>query len=254
MNFTDKVILITGASSGIGANAAIAMSKLGGKIVIVGRNESRLNNISDQVKAAGSSTPLIIVADVTTDAERIINETIQHFGKINVLVNNAGIGLTKNITDSTIEEFDRVMNTNLRSVIVLTKLCVPHLEKTRGNIINISSIAGSVIIPSIPFYSISKAGIHLFTQSAAVEYGPKHIRVNAIAPGLIDTPIFETVGLIGNKREMLMQNIISRYPIGRIGIVDDVANAIIYLASDLASFITGTVLRVDGGAVPASAY
>lgn len=254
MNFNDKVILITGGSSGIGANSAVAMSKLGGNIVIVGRNESKLNDASQQIKAAGSPRPFIIVADVTTDAERIINETIQHFGKINVLVNNAGISLPKNITDSTVEDFDRVMNTNLRSVVVLTKLCVPHLQKTRGNIINISSIAGSVVIPSLPFHSIAKAGINLFTQSAAVEFGAKNIRINAIAPGIIDTPIFETIGLTGNIREILMRDIISRYPIGRIGTVDDVTNAIIYSASDLASFVTGTVFRVDGGAVPASAF
>lgn len=142
MSFDGKVILITGASSGIGADAARHLAKLGAKVSIVGRNEKRLKEVAEEIIKDGSLTPLPILADVNRDAERIVNETIKHFGKLDVLVNNAGIFALDSITEVKISEFDRVFDTNVRSVITLTKLCVPHLEKSKGNIVNVSSLAG----------------------------------------------------------------------------------------------------------------
>lgn len=141
MPFKDKVILITGSGSGIGADASRHLAKLGGKIVLVDRDEKNVFEVAEQIKKAAYATPLVIVADVTVDAERIINETISHFGQLNVLVNNAGIVLYDSVTSVKMSEFDRIFDVNVRSFVTLTQLAVPHLEKTKGNIVNTASIA-----------------------------------------------------------------------------------------------------------------
>lgn len=183
MEFDDKVIVITGASSGIGADAARHLSRLGGKVVLVGRNQIRLNRVAVEIKSSGSPTPFTIVADITKDSKRIIDETIAHFGKLDVLVNNAGINFEVPVMDASIEIFDQVFNTNVRSVIELCKLSVPHLEQTKGNIVNVSSICGMVPVYSATFYSMSKAALDQFTQCASNEFGRKGIRVNSVNPG-----------------------------------------------------------------------
>lgn len=142
MSFDGKFVLVTGGSSGIGADAALHVAKLGAKVAIVGRNKNNLNDVAEKIKKSGALAPLVIVADVTKDAERIVEETIKNFRKLDVLVNNAGCLILDNFADVNMLEFDRQFDTNVRSAIYLTKLCVPHLEKTKGNIVNVSSIAG----------------------------------------------------------------------------------------------------------------
>lgn len=173
MSFVNKVILITGASSGIGAHAAVHLAKKGASIALVGRNEKRLIAVSEEIKSAGSPKPLVVVADITTDVERIIEETVNHFGKLDVLINNAGILSRNSIENIDLSEYDRIMNTNVRSIIHLTKLAVPHLEKTKGNILNVSSIAGFRIRPNSLAYSISKAAVNQLTKSAALDLASK---------------------------------------------------------------------------------
>lgn len=254
MEFTDKTILITGASSGIGRETARYLSSSGAKVVLVGRNENRLNRVAEEIKTAGSPTPLAIVADVVKDSKRIIDQTIAHFGKLDVLVNNAGINVEVSVMDANIDIYDQVFNTNVRSVIELCKWAVPHLEKTKGNIVNVSSICGMVPVYSSTFYSMSKAALDQFTKCASNEFGRKGIRVNSVNPGLIDTPIFETVGMSPKEIAKFIEENGKKYPVGRIGNVSDVSRCIAFLASDRAEFITGTLLRVDGGAVTSAAY
>ena len=160
----------------IGADAAVHLAKRGGSIALVGRNEDRLSDVREKIKRAGAPKPLIIVADVTTDAERIINETVNHFGRLDVLINNAGILSRNTVETAELSEYDRIMNTNVRAVIELTKLAIPHLEKTKGNILNVSSIAGLRIRPNSFVYSISKAALNQLTKSAALDLAPKGIR------------------------------------------------------------------------------
>lgn len=136
MSFVNKVIIITGAGSGIGAHAAVHLASKGAKISLVDRNEIGLIEISDQIKSAGAPDPLFIVADVTTDAERIIGDTVNHFGKLDILINNAGIVARNSVETIDLDEYDRIMNVNVRIIVVLSKLSVPHLEKTKGNILN----------------------------------------------------------------------------------------------------------------------
>lgn len=247
MSLSGKVILVTGASSGIGADAAIHLSKLGANVAIVGRDAAKLHNVAEQIIAAGSPEPLEIVADVTKDTDTIINNTIQKFGKLDVLVNNAGIARFASETLGTLDIYDSIMNTNVRSVLALTKAAVPHLEQTKGNVINVSSIAGSIVIPGGVAYAMSKAALDHFTQNAAVELAPKGIRVNAINPGAVDTPIFSSIGLDEEARQKFLEGCKTSYPAGRAGIVEDTSNAIAFLAQDASNFITGHLLFVDGG-------
>lgn len=252
MNFANKTILITGASSGIGAHAAQHLAKKGAKVALVGRNEERLNLVSEQIKNASSPVPLVIVADVTTDAERIITETINHFGQLDILINNAGIIARNSIENIDINEYDRLMNTNVRSVIQITKLAVPYLEKTKGNILNVSSAAGLRVKPNSLAYCISKAAINQLTKSAALDLAPKGIRVNAINPVAIRTPLFETgFGLTPDQAKTFFDKFSTIYPVGRVGEVTDTTAAIEFLTSDTASFITGALFPVDGGALTA---
>ncbi|XP_031638458.1 uncharacterized protein LOC116350698 [Contarinia nasturtii] len=254
MEFNDKVIIISGASSGIGAETARLLSSMGGRVVLVGRNQERLNNVVADIIKAGSPTPHAIVADVTKDCQRIVDETISHYGKLDVLVNNAGINIEIPIMDATTLQYEQIFDTNVKSVITLTKLCVPHLEKTNGNIVNVSSICGMVPVYSSTFYSMSKAALDQFTQCAANEFGRKHIRVNSVNPGLIETPIFETVGMSPDEIKTFIEENGKKYPVGRIGRVSDISRCIAFLASERAEFITGTLLKCDGGAVSAAAY
>ncbi|XP_055325884.1 uncharacterized oxidoreductase TM_0325-like [Sitodiplosis mosellana] len=252
MSFTGKVVIVTGASSGIGADAARHLAKLGAKVSIVGRNEKRLNQVAEQIKSAGSPAPLAIVADVTKDAQRIVDKTIKHFGKLDVLLNNAGIVIQDNVTEINLSEFDRIFDTNVRSVITLTKLSVPYLEKTKGNIVNVSSVAGLKAIPNIMTYCMSKAALDQFTKCSALDLAPKGIRVNSINPAAVRTPIFETFGVNEEQAEKMLEEYKKRYPLGRVGEVHDTSAAIAYLADDeVSSFLTGILLPVDGGSIVA---
>lgn len=237
ISFTGKVIIITGAASGLGADAARYIAKLGGSVALVDINAKGINELVDQIKIDQSPNPLAIVADVTKDAERIINETIQHFGKLDVLVNSAGIGREKNIMNSDISIFDELMNTNVRSIVILTKLAVPHLEKTRGNIVNVSSIAGIVPV-KYTFYGMGKAALDHFSRSAANEFGARNIRVNTVNPSFVITPMVEYTHS-PEQIAYIKKQCKERYPIGRCGEVEEVSAAIAFLASDAASFITG---------------
>lgn len=140
-SFENKVILITGASSGIGAHAAVHLAKKGAKISLVDRNESGLVDVSEQVISAGGPKPLKIIGDVTKDCERIIGDTVSHFGKLDVLINNAGIVARNSVETIDLDEYDRIMNVNVRSIVQLSKLAVPHLERTKGNIVSCCCIA-----------------------------------------------------------------------------------------------------------------
>lgn len=253
MSFTNKVILITGASSGIGAHAAVHLAKKGGSIALVGRSERRLHEVKETIENNGASqTPLVIVADVTADAERIIAETIKHFGKLDVLINNAGVGSRNTIENIDLTEYDRIMDTNVRSIIELSKLTVPYLEKSGGNILNVSSAAGLRVKPEMFAYCISKAAVNQLTKSAALDLASKGIRVNAINPVAIRTPIFETSLMIKpGESDEFFNSFKNIYPLGRVGEVTDTSAAIEYLIGDTASFITGLLLPVDGGALTA---
>lgn len=243
MSFENKVVIVTGSSSGIGRDAAIHLAKLGAHLSLIGRNVERLNDVKNEIIANGSTTPLVIAADVTKDAETIITKTVEHFGKINILVNNAGMLTEENVENMTMEAFDKTMDTNLRSVIQLTQKAIPYLEETKGNILNVSSTAGLKAVPNLLSYCISKAALDQFTKCISLELAPKGIRVNSINPAAIRTPLYKTLGIDGKEEQELFDAYKSRYPMARIGEVSDTSAAIAYLTGDAASFIAGVLLQ-----------
>lgn len=250
MEFKDKVVLITGASSGIGAGTAEFLSKLGAWLVLVGRNKTNLENTASKcIQVADAPLPLLIIADVTieADANRIIDETIAKFNRIDVLVNNAGVLERGTIENTSVEQYDRVMNTNVRSIYYLTHLAVPHLIAAKGNIVNVSSVNGMRSFPGVLAYNISKAAVDQFTQCVALELADKGVRVNSVNPGVIVTEIHKRGGMDDAAYAQFLEHSRTTHALGRAGNVIEVAETIAFLASDRASFITGTLVPVDGG-------
>lgn len=221
--------------------AAIHLAKLAANVALVGRNKDRLNEVKQQIIVNGSSEPLVLVADVTKDSEKIITETVEHFGKINVLINNAGIMTEESIENITMEAFDKTMDTNLRSAIQMTQKAIPYLEKTKGNVLNVSSTAGLKAVQNLLSYCISKAALDQLTKCSALDLAPKGIRVNSINPAAIRTPLYRSLGIDSKEEQEMFDTYKARYPMGRVGEVSDTNAAIEYLTGDSASFITGQV-------------
>lgn len=248
MSFNEKVVLITGAGSGIGAETAKHFAKLGGKLAIVDIKGENLDKVASDILANGSKFPALkIVADVSKDAERIISETVGHFGKLDVLINNVGVAAADCLMSVKTDVFDRIMLVNVRSTVFLTQLAVQHLKSTKGNVVNVSSLLGTIPHPELLTYSMSKAAITQFTKSIAIELGPLGIRVNAVAPGIINTTLLQM--LPAERWRSMLTNIQTTYPVRRIGETNDIASAISFLAdNEAAAFVTGSILSVDGGA------
>ncbi|XP_030025308.2 2-(R)-hydroxypropyl-CoM dehydrogenase-like [Manduca sexta] len=250
MNFNDKVIFVTGGSSGIGAAIAVKFAAHGAKVAIVGRNETKLKNVSVECERSGSK-PLIIIADVARDgdADKAISATITHFGKIDVLVNNAGItGYSSIVTNDTMVLFDRIMSVNLRAAVFITHLTVPYLIETKGNIINVSSIASTCALSKGHYaYCTSKAALDHFSRCIALELAPQGVRVNTVNPGPVKTDIIENTG----TPEAFLGDVWEKYknimPLKRIGEPEEIADLVMFLASDKARGITGGSFISDNG-------
>lgn len=250
MNFNGKVVLITGSSSGIGAATAEHFSKLGAILALTGRNADNLNaTIEKCVTKDNTPRPLPIIADITieSDAKMIIEKVIQTFGRLDVLINNAGIIERGTIETTSLEQYDRVMNTNVRSIYHLTMLAVPHLIASKGNIVNVSSVNGIRSFPGILAYNISKSAVDQFTRCVALELAAKGVRCNSINPGVIVTDIHKRGGMSEEDYQKFLEHSRSTHALGRAGTVEETAAAIAFLASDQATFITAVQLPVDGG-------
>ncbi|KAI5639635.1 enoyl-(Acyl carrier protein) reductase domain-containing protein [Phthorimaea operculella] len=248
----NKVAIVTGASSGIGAVIAEKFAEEGAKVVMVGRNKDRLANVAKQVEAKGNK-PLVVVGDVTNedDCRRIVSETLKHFGKLDVLVNNAGIvGNAMSILDEDIvNKLDKVLSTNLRSVVFMTHVAALHLIESKGNIINISSIASKKTLIAIPFgYSVSKAALDHFSRCNALEFSSKGVRVNVINPGPVRTEVMENSGLTDPAAvEQHWENMRAATALKRNGECEEIADLAAFLASDKARSITGGTYVSDNG-------
>ncbi|XP_055639454.1 3-oxoacyl-[acyl-carrier-protein] reductase FabG-like [Toxorhynchites rutilus septentrionalis] len=248
MNFAGKVVLITGASSGIGAATAKKLSELGATLALTGRKLENLNHVAAEC-TVGPVTPLVIPGDITkeADTERILKATIEKFGKLDVLVNNAGIIETGTIETTSLEQFDRVMNTNIRSIYHVTMLAVPHLIKTQGNVVNVSSVNGIRSFPGVLAYNISKMAVDQFTRCVALELAAKTVRVNCVNPGVTVTNLHKRGGMDEETYKKFLEHSKNTHAMGRPGEATEVADAIVFLASETASFITGASLPIDGG-------
>lgn len=238
-----KVAIITGASRGIGRAIAIEFAKEGALLSLVySKDDNGINETINEIKKIGSSY-LVIKKDISdfNSTLEISNETINHFGKIDILVNNAGKSIVNIFSDSTKEDINSIIGTNLLGAIYLSKHVIPHLYNKGGAILNISSMWGEVGASMEVLYSTTKGGINLFTKALSKELAPSNIRVNAIAPGVIDTTMNDCFSQ--DEKDNLSQEI----PLSRFGKTSEVAKAAVFLCSSDASYITGHILRVDGG-------
>ena len=244
----EKVAVITGASSGIGNASARLFAQNGWHVVAVGRNQQELAELREGVRETAGSMRLQL-ADLTETShiDRVITEINEHSARIDVLVNAAGIIKNGTIENTTLEDWDRMMEINLRSVFYLTQKCVPFLAKTKGNIVNISSVAGTRAFPNVLAYCVSKAAIDQFTRCTALELAPKGIRVNAVNPGVVVTNIHKRGGMNESDYEAFLERSKTTHPLGRVGTADEVAELVYYLASEKASWITGGTYEIDGG-------
>ena len=245
----DKVVLVTGASSGIGRAAALLFANNGATVVAAGRNESELTELSKSVKKSGKGAIKPHLADLTelSQIERLVNEAIDNNGQIDVLVNSAGVIKMGSIGTTTLDDWDKLMQINLRSVFQLTQMCVPNLAKTKGNIVNVSSVAGMRAFPNVLAYCVSKAAIDQFTRCTALELAPQGIRVNAISPGVVVTNLHKRSGMEDDAYQKFLEHSKTTHPIGRVGTPEEVAELIYFLASDKAGWITGANYEIDGG-------
>ena len=242
MRLKDKIAIITGGGTGIGLATARAFCQEGAKVILFGRRKEKLEKAVE--KLGGSA--MIVQGDMTNnnDLDKLINETLHNFKKIDVLVNNAGLFNGSPLHEISDSQWDEIMDINIRSVFQLTRRVLPvMLSQKYGSIIHISSILGLIAVPKVAAYNVSKGALNQFSRSIAVEYDSSGIRSNSICPGLIATDM--TADLM--KDADLMKEWSKEYPIGRFGKPEDVANACLYLASDESSFVTGITLPVDGG-------
>jgi len=245
-----KVALITGASSGIGAAAAIHFAELGAKLSLTGRNLANLQETSASCKKNGcQDDPLLIVADLSKeeDTERVVAETMTKFERIDILVNSAGILLNNTVEEVNLADYDRIMNINLRSVFHLTGLCAPHLVTAKGNVVNVSSVTGLRSFPNVNTYCVSKSALDQMTRCSALDLAAKGVRVNAVNPGVIKTEVHLRGGMSEEKYAEFLKHCAQTHALGRYGEPREVATVIAFLASDAASFITGATIPVDGG-------
>lgn len=244
MHLDGKVTIVTGASRGIGRSVAIELAKLGAKVVInYAGNEAAAEEVKKQIVAAGGQA-IIIKADVgnVEAVDAMVKETMDTFGKIDILVNNAGITRDNLLMRMKEEDWDAVMNINLKGVFVCTKAISRIMMKQRtGKIINMTSVVGLMGNAGQANYAAAKAGVIGFTKSMAKELASRGITVNAIAPGFISTDMTAVLS------EQVKKDLAEKIPVGRLGSPEDVAAAVAFLASDSANYITGQTLNVDGG-------
>ena len=231
-----KVVIVTGGGSGIGGATSRAFVSLGHKVIIGQRSTADIDGADS----------LSVDLSGPDQCAMLIDQAIERYGRLDVLVNNAGMMSESSVEDTSIELWDRTMAINLRAPFILTKLAIPHLRKTRGAIVNVGSIEGLGSNPNHSAYCASKAGLHALTRATAVDHGAE-VRCNAVAPGWIDTELNEAFIEGMPDPDNFREKIGGIHPVGRTGSADDVAGLICFLASKEATFISGQTFTIDGG-------
>ncbi|WP_312431128.1 SDR family NAD(P)-dependent oxidoreductase [Lacrimispora sp.] len=243
MGFNGEVVIVTGASSGVGRAAAVLFADKGAVVVAIGRKQKELELLKLEIEEKGHQC-LVAVMDVSDERawEEVTSSVMKKTGRIDVLVNNAGVTSREKVAEGSRELWDSIMNINAYGPYLGMKYCIPYMqERKKGSIVNVTSVGGVVGIGGGTVYPASKGALYSMSRRVAVNYGEDNIRVNTVCPGWIETPMTD-----GARPEKAMQ-FMDRQALNYYGTPEDVANAILFLASDEARFITGAELRVDGG-------
>jgi NAD(P)-dependent dehydrogenase (short-subunit alcohol dehydrogenase family) len=246
--FNGKVVLVTGATSGIGKATALLFAKSGATVTAVGRKEDALKDVSQAIESFGVPV-LPLQADITNDdeAKHVIVRALERFGGIDVLVNAAGHISSGTIEDTTSEAWEAMMNVNLRAAFRLMQEALPSLIQRRGNIVNVSSVTGLRAFPGVLAYCVSKAAVDQLTRCSALELAAKGVRVNAVNPGVVVTEIHKRGGMSEEQYAAFLERSKQTHPLGRVGDPREIAELICFLASDKAGWITGATYSIDGG-------
>jgi NAD(P)-dependent dehydrogenase (short-subunit alcohol dehydrogenase family) len=247
MDLANKRVIVTGASSGIGRAAARLFLGKSARVALIGRNRPSLESTAAGFLERGRA--FAVTADLSDEqqTESAFDKAAEQVEGIDILVNAAGILKSGDIEKTSLAFWDETMNINLRSVFHLMKLAVPHLERSRGNIVNVSSVTGLRAFPGVLAYCVSKAAVDQLTRCTALELAPKGIRVNAVNPGVVETDLHRSGGMTEEAYTKFLEHSKSTHPLGRIGQSEEIAELICFLASDSAGWITGATISIDGG-------
>lgn len=250
MQLNGKVALITGAGSGIGEAAVKLFVGEGARVIVADWNEGQATRVASEMNAIKAGSALAVRADVSSEQQvkHLVQQAIDAFSSIDILFNNAGVVLPKPLEDVTEDEWTRTVDINMKSVYFMIKHCLPAIRKSRGSIVNMSSLNGLLGQRQNPVYSATKGAIIAMTKALALDYAPDGVRVNCICPAGVMTPLLDE--WIGQQPDpaATQQALMDMHPLGRCATTDEVARAALYLASPQSSFITGIALPVDGGA------
>ena len=246
--FNGKVALVTGATSGIGQACALAFAKAGANVVCVGRKAEALADVEKTIRELGAQA-LTIQADLAQDpeAERVVERARAAFGGIDILVNAAGHISNGTVENTSLEAWDDMMNVNVRAPFQLMQKAMPSLIARRGNVVNISSVTGLRAFPGVLAYCVSKAALDQLTRCSSLELAAKGVRVNAVNPGVVVTEIHKRGGMNNDAYTAFLEHSKTTHPLGRTGRPQEIADLVLFLASDQASWITGATYSIDGG-------
>lgn len=243
MRLKDKVAIVTGAAMGIGEAVARLFAAEGAQLALCDVDDEAGQRVARETGA------LYVHADVRVDEQvrQFVEATIQRYGRIDVVVNNAGVTADATVVETTEEEWDRVIGVNLKGPYLVCKYAIPHMLQRGGSIVNIGSIASHIGLARNAAYNASKGGVMLLTRNMAVDYARYNIRVNAVCPAMIMTPMLRKFIDLQPDPQAYVRQVEASTPMGRMGTVEEVARAVLFLASDESSYVTGSALMVDGG-------
>lgn len=253
-DFSERAVLVTGSAKGIGRGVAAAFLAAGGNVTLLDLDEHALRATVDELDDEGARVVPVSgsVSDPAT-VERAVAMTVERFGRLDVVVNSAGVVRYGNVESLSVEDWELQLDTNLKSVFLTAKFAAPHLRAASGVIVSIASVQAFVTQLGVPAYTASKGGIVALTRSLALDFADDGVRAVAIAPGSVDTPMLRWSAELTAGDDARVDDIVEEWgrnhPLGRVVTVDDVANAVLFLASDSAAMITGTTLTIDGGLI-----